>query len=91
MIGGFLIDGSGYSINIFSVGVGRLGSHAARGGRGGRSSARTMRAVAVAGSHDARVAGGAAGASQQLLYKRRTPNNIYLNCSRAKRRRRFNN
>ena len=25
------------------------------------------------GSHDARAAGGAAGASQQLLYQRRTP------------------
>ena len=43
----------------------RLGSHATRGGRGGRSSAGTMRWL---GSHDARAAGGAAGASQQLLY-----------------------
>ena len=41
----------------------RLGSHAARGGRGGRSSANTMRVVVRIGSHDARAAGGAAGAS----------------------------
>ena len=68
-------------------------------------SARTLRVVAVVlvarlarcarwlwlGSHDARVTGGAAGASQQLLYKHRTPNNIYFICSRAKLRRRFIN
>ena len=59
--------------------VTRLGSHAARGGLSGRSLARTMRVVVMArlarcawwlwlGSHDARAAGGAAGASQQLLY-----------------------
>ena len=37
-----------------SVRVARLGSHAARGGRGGRSSANTMRVVVIA--HDARAA-----------------------------------
>ena len=49
-----------------SARVTRLGSHAARGGRGGRSSASTMCAVLMA--RLARCAGGAAGASQQLLY-----------------------
>ena len=43
-----------------------LGLHAARGDYGGCDSA----TVARLGSHDARVAGGAAGASQQLLYMR---------------------
>ena len=69
------------------------------------NSARTLRVVAVVliarlarcarwlwlGSHDARTAGGAAGASQQLLYKRRTPNIFYLHGCRTKRRRRFIN
>ena len=46
--------------------------------RGGGGSARTMRA---------QRAGGAAGTSQQLLYEPRTPNTIYLNCSRANKTR----
>ena len=68
-------------------------------------SARTLRVVAVVliarlaryarwlwlGSHDANAAGGAAGASQQLLYKRRTPNVIYLHSCRTQRRRRLTN
>ena len=61
-----------------SARVTRPGSHAARGGRGGRSSGSMMCGWLWLGSHDARAAGGAAGASQQLIHQRRTPNIIYL-------------